>query len=217
RRLGLRSAAVLGLSLADLGVRHARRQAWARCARELESDLRARLFSAVVEQDLAARQKTDTDKLFNAVIDDVRQIGALLERGIDDALLLARAPTLSLTAIAPLLLLVLPARNLGKNVADTAEAQTDAFERLSQLLSNSLSGIADIKSYGAEDELVQRVTKAALDLAEASLGASKAVSVQASLLEGVFMSGFSLMAALGGARVEQGRMTMEAYASVLYA
>src|SRR6185437_12921144 len=44
-----------------------------------------------------------------------------------------------------------------------------------------------------------------------------AVSVQASLLEGVFMSGFSLMAALGGARVEQGRMTMEAYASVLYA
>jgi ATP-binding cassette subfamily B protein len=226
--LRTKSTITLMLSSADALLRHHKRTSWQRLARDFESDLRAKVFGAVVAQDLAARDKIGTGRLLNAVTSDVGQLGALVDRGIDDALLnllqaivavgllLGRAPGLALVAAVPLGLFALPSRKLAKQSAEARTEQAALSDALTQILENSLAGLAEIKSYTAEEAVLNRVANSARKLAETAKEAGRIYSSEAHLFEGVFGIGFAMMATIGGSRLAKGKISQAAYTKALY-
>jgi ATP-binding cassette, subfamily B, bacterial len=232
RRFGLVSKGsrlifMTGLSLlliaTELLTRNRRKKAWRKLALEAQHNLRTELISKIERQDMSFFDNQGTGNLIKLITEDTTQIKNFVERAGDEAvelgmvigvyggLLALTSPTLALLTLFTLPFIVMSSRLFGSRAKERYGRAGQASSNFTQMLENNLTGIADVKSFTAEQREVLRLSRADLKMAEASLDAVSVSAIQAQLNFAFTNAGFFLTAAYGGHLTATGKISHGQY------
>ena len=211
------------LIAAELFTRNRRKKAWRRLALEAQHNLRTELISKIQKQDKAFFDNQGTGNLIKLITEDTTQIKTFIERagdetvelgmiiGIYGGLLALASPGLALVTVLVLPFILMSGRLFGRRAKERYARSGQASSNFTQMLENNLTGIADVKSFTAEQQETLRLANADLKLAEASLDAVSVSAIQAQLNFAFTNAGFFLTAAYGGHLVSSGKITQGQY------
>lgn len=206
-RLILTTALSSLLVAADLWVRYHNRKAWQKLAQTTRHELRTRVIVQIQEQDLEFFDRYGTGRLINLITEDTSRVGEFVQRAGDETIektltiavagiiMVKTSPRLALLSLAPLPLLFLPPRLFGQTLSALFARRAESSAQLNQMLENSFAGIADIKSFTAEQQEARRLVAGDLEVAETTMQVGSASALQSLLGRGLFTVGFSLTAA----------------------
>lgn len=207
----------------ELLTRNRRKKAWRSLALEAQHNLRTELVSKIENQDMAFFDSHGTGNLINLINEDTAQIKNFIERAGDDtvelamiitvygALLAITSPGLALLTLLTLPFIVMSSRLFGSRATKLYATASQASSEFTQMLENNFSGIADVKSFTAEQRETLLLSKANLELSGAQLDAVSISAIQAQLNFAFTNAGFFLTAAYGGHQVAKGTITKGQY------
>jgi len=207
----------------ELLTRNRRKKAWRRLALDAQHNLRTELVSKIQEQDMAFFDNHGAGNLIKLVTEDTARIKDFVERAGDEivelgmiiivygSLLAITSPGLALITLLTLPFILLSARLFGKKAAERYSAAAAASSDFTQMLENNLTGIADVKSFTAEQREVRRLSEADVQLADTALAAVSVSAIQAQLNFAFTNTGFFLTAAYGGYLATKGKITKGQY------
>lgn len=207
----------------ELLTRNRRKKAWRSLALEAQHNLRTELVSKIENQDMAFFDSHGTGNLINLINEDTAQIKNFIERAGDDtvelamiitvygALLAFTSPGLALLTLLTLPFIVMSSRLFGKKASKLYATASQASSEFTQMLENNFSGIADVKSFTAEQRETRLLSKANKELSGAQLDAVSISAIQAQLNFAFTNAGFFLTAAYGGQQVAKGTITKGQY------
>jgi ATP-binding cassette, subfamily B, bacterial len=211
------------LIAAELLTRNRRKKAWRKLALEAQHNLRRELILRIERQDMAFFDKEGTGSLIKLITEDTTQIKNFVERagdetvelgmiiGVYGGLLAITSPGLALVTLFVLPFIVMSSRFFAGKARDRYAISGQASGAFTQMLENNLTGIADVKSFTAEQQETLRLAKADLRLADASLEAVSVSAIQAQLNFAFTNAGFFLTAAYGGHLASSGKITQGQY------
>ena len=207
----------------ELFTRNRRKKAWRRLALNAQHNLRTEMIVKIQEQDMAFFDTHGTGNLIKLVTEDTARIKDFVERAGDEivelgmiivvygALLAITSPGLALLTLLTLPFILLSARLFGKKSAERYAAAGEASSNFTQMLENNLTGIADVKSFTAEQREARCLSDANLQLSETALAAVSVSAIQAQLNFAFTNTGFFLTAAYGGYLATKGKITKGQY------
>jgi ATP-binding cassette subfamily B protein len=215
----------VGLLLIGLEIltRNRRKKAWRRLAQDTQHNLRTQLIARIQMQDMAFFDKYGTGRLINLINEDTGRIREFVERAGDEmvelgmiivvfgAIMLVTSPGLALLTALFLPLVLLSSRLYGNKAAERYALAGEAASDFTQMLENNLTGIADVKSFTAEQRETLRLATADRRQSEASLSAVSVSAIQAQLNYTFFNTGFFLTGGVGGYLAAIGKITKEQY------
>jgi ATP-binding cassette subfamily B protein len=222
--LGLLTAAS---NTAEWFVKHRQRQLWKELASNVEHELRTRAFMHIESLDTAFFDRQSAGQLQSVLSDDISSIGRFLEHGPSNAIQAFVTAILSLASITVLspsiaLVVALPAggvvllsryfqRQIGPLYGEFAKDSAN----LNKQLANSLSGVATIKSFTAEQREAERTWEIS-DKRRLSYGrAAAASSKNASFVHGMVYSTVAAAAiTLGAMGVSRGSLSSKSFQAI---
>ncbi|HEY6187658.1 MAG TPA: ABC transporter transmembrane domain-containing protein [Pyrinomonadaceae bacterium] len=222
RLLFMTSTSLLFIA-AELLTRNRRKKAWRRLAQITQHNLRSKLIAHIETQDMTFFDTYGTGHLISLVNEDTAQIREFVERAGDEmielgmiivvyGLILAiTSPGLALLTFATLPFVLMSSRLYGKKAAELYAQAGEASGTFTQMLENNLTGIADVKSFTAEQSETRRLSDADARLSNATLAAISVSAIQAQLNYTFFNTGFFLTAAVGGYLASAGKLTKGQY------
>ena len=226
----LRQAGIIVL-LATLmgGVRLVSRMLVFGVGRQVEAQLKQKIFDHMLRQEPGWVQSTGSGEVISRATSDVENVRRLLGFAVlsltNTALayaltlpaMLAIDPLLSLAAVGLYPLMLTTVRLFGGRMMRQQRRQQEALAELSDLIQEDLSGISAIKIYGqerTEREAFERRNKRYRDDA---LQLARTRSTLFPLLEGISSVSLLLLLALGSGQLESGRLSIgDLVALILY-
>ncbi|MCP9926852.1 ABC transporter ATP-binding protein [Cyanobium sp. CH-040] len=197
--------------------------------RQVEADLKLRIFDHLLRQEPGWVQSTGSGEVISRATSDVENVRRLLGFAIlsltNTALayaltlpaMLSIDPWLSLAAVGLYPLMLLTVRLFGGRMMGQQRRQQEALAGLSDLIQEDLSGISAIKIYGQQD--TERAAFAGRNrlYRDAALGLARTRSTLFPLLEGISSISLLLLLALGSGQLETGRLSIgDLVALILY-
>ena len=188
--------------------------------RQVEADLKQRIFDHVLRQEPGWVQGTGSGEVISRATSDVENVRRLLGFAVLSLTntvmaytltlpaMLAIDPWLSVAALALYPLMLIVVRLFGGRMMRQQRRQQEALARLSDLVQEDLSGIGAIKIYGqerTEQEAFSRLNRSYRDAALA-LGRTRATLFP--MLEGIASISLLLLIAFGSGQIENGRLTI---------
>lgn len=232
RSLKLRLAVMTGVAMtltgANLLVQARRKRAWQRLTQLAQQRLRIRLITHIQQQDLAFFNQYGTAQLIKLVTEDTARVGEFIERASDEtiqkvmnigvagAILTAASPRLALIVLFPLPLIFFSTRYFGQMAAQRYAVTGEFSTRFVKTLENSLSGVADVKSFTAEEQELERLREYSLRYAEASLDAIMVASLQSQFAGSLASLSFLLATGYSGTMAASGQISLSEYTRVVY-
>jgi ATP-binding cassette subfamily B protein len=188
--------------------------------RQVEADLKQRIFDHLLLQEPGWVQTTGSGEVISRATSDVENVRRLLGFAVlsltNTALayaltlpaMLAIDPWLSLAAVGLYPLMLLVVRLFGGRMMRQQRRQQEALAGLSDLVQEDLSGISAIKIYGQEP--TEQVAFAGRNriYRDAALNLARTRSTLFPLLEGISSLSLLLLLALGSGQLESGRLTI---------
>ncbi|MGA0215392.1 MULTISPECIES: ABC transporter ATP-binding protein [unclassified Vulcanococcus] len=226
----LRQAGII-VVLATLmgGVRLVSRMLVFGVGRQVEAQLKQKIFDHMLRQEPGWVQSTGSGEVISRATSDVENVRRLLGFAVlsltNTALayaltlpaMLAIDPLLSLAAVGLYPLMLTTVRLFGGRMMRQQRRQQEALGELSDLIQEDLSGISAIKIYGqerTEREAFERRNKRYRDDA---LQLARTRSTLFPLLEGISSVSLLLLLALGSGQLESGRLSIgDLVALILY-
>jgi len=226
----LRQAGII-VVLATLmgGVRLVSRMLVFGVGRQVEAQLKQKIFDHMLRQEPGWVQSTGSGEVISRATSDVENVRRLLGFAVlsltNTALayaltlpaMLAIDPLLSLAAVGLYPLMLITVRLFGGRMMQQQRRQQEALGELSDLIQEDLSGISAIKIYGqerTEREAFERRNKRYRDDA---LQLARTRSTLFPLLEGISSVSLLLLLALGSGQLESGRLSIgDLVALILY-
>ena len=226
----LRQAGII-VVLATLmgGVRLVSRMLVFGVGRQVEAQLKQKIFDHMLRQEPGWVQSTGSGEVISRATSDVENVRRLLGFAVlsltNTALayaltlpaMLAIDPLLSLAAVGLYPLMLTTVRLFGGRMMRQQRRQQEALAELSDLIQEDLSGISAIKIYGqerTEREAFERRNKRYRDDA---LQLARTRSTLFPLLEGISSVSLLLLLALGSGQLESGRLSIgDLVALILY-
>lgn len=217
------TAWALALTAINTWVQPYRKRSWRLVAQATQHKLRADLIDRIEAQDVAFFDSNGTSRIIGLVTQDTEQIGDFVERAGDELLekvltiitsgvfLLIVSPTLALLAAVSLPFVMLVSGFFGRRVAESYARLGEASGGFSQMLENNLNGIADVKSFTAEQQESLRLQQADARRAVASNQSAWLSSLQTQLTGGIFTLGFTMSAGYGGRLAAAGKISEVQY------
>jgi ATP-binding cassette subfamily B protein len=197
--------------------------------RQVEADLKQRIFTQVLRQEPGWVQTTGSGEVISRATSDVENVRRLLGFAVlsltNTALayaltlpaMLAIDPWLSLAAVGLYPLMLVTVRLFGGRMMGQQRRQQQSLASLSDLVQEDLSGISAIKIYG--QETTERQAFAARNRAyrDDALQLARTRSTLFPLLEGISSLSLLLLLALGSGQLESGRLSIgDLVALILY-
>jgi ATP-binding cassette subfamily B protein len=230
RRSSLLGITFLSLLItgADLLFQYYRKRAWRRLGQTSQHNLRRQLITHIEMQDMEFYDRQGTGPLINMVTRDTERIGEFVEQAgdiaiektltiiVSGAFLFAASPSLALLAFLPLPFIFLSSRLFGAKIAERYARAGETSNRFSQMLENNLAGIADVKSFTAEELEMRRLNDCDARTARYSLAAESLTSFQTQVISGLFSTGFVLTAGYGGIMTAAGSVSLSNYIRLVY-
>ena len=218
--LVLRQAGLIVLLATTMGgVRLLSRQLVFGVGRQVEVELRQRLFDHILRQEPSWVQTTGSGDVISRATSDVENIRRLLGFAILSLTntLLAYSltlpamftidPWLTLAAIGPYPVMLTVVRLFGGRMMKQQRRQQEDLSGLSDLIQEDLSGIGAIKIYGQEAAEQQAFSQRNRSYRDSAIGLARTQSTLFPLLEGLSSISLLLMLALGSGKLIDGSLT----------
>jgi len=188
--------------------------------RQVEADLKQRIFDHVLRQEPGWVQSIGSGEVISRATSDVENIrrllgfavlsltNTLLAYALTLPAMLAIDPGLSLAALGLYPLMLLVVRLFGGRMMRQQRRQQEALAELSDLIQEDLSGIGAIKIYGqerTEQEAFGRLNRCYRD---AALALGRTRSALFPMLEGIASLSLLLLIAFGSGQIESKRLTI---------
>lgn len=231
-RPGWRLPFMAGISLlltgANTWLQPYRRRAWHELGQETEQALRARLFEQILAQDVEFFDQRGAAALVQLSAEDSERVAAFVDRGGDQIVgklvvlvftgvsLLSTSPLLAIFALASVPFFLLPTVVLDRRLSEAHRRHAASAERLRNALENSLSGIADVKSFTAERREMARLRERGERAAADSVAVESLSKVVSQLIDTIAFLGLYVTAAYSGHLAAAGRISQSSYTNTLY-
>lgn len=211
------------LSCANVVIQPYRKRSWSRLGQATQHNLRTDLLARVERQDMAFFDSYGTGRIVNLVTRDTANIGEFVEHAGDELiekvltivvcgiLLLLVSPKLVLIGSVSLPFILLVSRFYKPRIADSYARLGAANSNFNQKLENNLGGIAEVKSFAAEEREVARLHESDARIANLALEAAGTSTLQSQLTSDMFGIGFSLAAGQGGRMVASEELSTDEY------
>lgn len=197
--------------------------------RQVEADLKQRIFNHLLRQEPGWVQTTGSGEVISRATSDVENVRRLLGFAVLSLTntvlayaltlpaMLAVDPWLSLAAVGLYPLMLATVRLFGGRMMRQQRRQQEALASLSDLIQEDLSGISAIKIYGQEATEQRAFTGRNRVYRDAALGLARTRSTLFPLLEGISSISLLLLLALGSGQLESGRLSIgDLVALILY-
>jgi ATP-binding cassette subfamily B protein len=217
----LRQAAlIIGLATLMGGMRLWSRMLVFGVGRQVEADLKQRIFEHMLRQEPGWVQTTGSGEVISRATSDVENVRRLLGFAVlsltNTALayaltlpaMLAIDPLLSLAALGLYPLMLLTVRLFGGRMMRQQRQQQQSLAKLSDLIQEDLSGISAIKIYGQETTERQAFAERNRSYRDDALLLARTRSTLFPLLEGISSVSLLLLLALGSGQLESGRLSI---------
>ncbi len=226
----LRQALLIGV-LATLmaGIRLLSRILVFGVGRQVEADLKQRIFDHLLLQEPGWVQTTGSGEVISRATSDVENVRRLLGFAVlsltNTALayaltlpaMLSIDPGLSLAAVGLYPLMLITVRLFGGRMMRQQRRQQEALAGLSDLIQEDLSGISAIKIYGQETTEQAAFAGRNGTYRDAALGLARTRSTLFPLLEGISSISLLLLLALGSGQLASDRLSIgDLVALILY-
>ncbi|MFM1798040.1 MAG: hypothetical protein RLZZ117_318 [Cyanobacteriota bacterium] len=197
--------------------------------RQVEVDLRQKLFDHLLLQEPAWVQATASGEVLSRATSDVENVRRLLgfsvlslantflAYGLTLPAMVLIDPWLSLAAVALYPLMLLMVQRFGGRIMREQRRQQEALASLTNLLQEDLSGINAIKIYGQEPVEERAFAASNRAYRDAALGPARWRSVMFPLIEGIASLSLLMLLGLGSTQLESGRLGIgDLVALILY-
>ncbi|MFN7229000.1 MAG: ABC transporter ATP-binding protein [Synechococcaceae cyanobacterium] len=197
--------------------------------RQVEADLKQRIFEHVLLQEPGWVQSTGSGEVISRATSDVENVrrllgfavlsltNTLLAYALTLPAMLAIDPLLSLAAVSLYPLMLVTVRLFGGRMMRQQRRQQESLASLSELVQEDLSGIAAIKIYGQEATEQEAFAARNGLYRDAALGLARTRSTLFPLLEGISSVSLLLLLALGSGQLGSGRLSIgDLVALILY-
>ncbi len=201
---------------------------WRNLAQTIQHELRSDTYCHVQNLELAYFEDHSTGGLMAVLNNDINQLERFLDVGANQILQLLTTvlvvggmfvvlvPEVSWMAIIPIPLIVWGSIRFQKMLAPRYAAVREQVGRLNAMLSNSLSGIATIKSFTAEDREAERVAAESARYRDRNREAIALSSAFVPLIRMVIMIGFIAILVFGGKMAWRGELNIGAYSVLVF-
>jgi ATP-binding cassette subfamily B protein len=188
--------------------------------RQVEADLKQRIFDHMLRQEPAWLQRTGSGEVISRATSDVENVRRLLGFAVlsltNTALayaltlpaMLAIDPLLSLAALGLYPGMLVVVRLFGGRMMRQQRRQQEALASLSDLIQEDLSGISAIKIYNQEATEQAAFAVRNRQYRNAALGLARTRSTLFPLLEGISSISLLLLLALGSGQLQSGRLSI---------
>ena len=214
---GLESAFEYGLALL-----------WRNLAQTIQHDFRTEAYRHVQGLELAYFEDRSTGGLMAILNDDINQLERFLDIGANDiiqvlttaivvgGLFVGAAPTVTWLIILPMPLIFWGARRFQDSIGPRYEAVRERVSILNNQLSNSLSGIATIKSFATEDYEAEQVRRESQAYRESNRYAITLSAAFIPIIRMLILAGFTAMLISGGRLVLSGSLAVGTYSVLIF-
>ena len=187
--------------------------------RQVEVELRQRLFDHMLRQEPSWVQTTGSGDVINRATSDVENIrrllgfavlsltNTLLAYSLTLPAMLTIAPWLTLAAIGPYPVMLSVVRLFGGRMMKQQRRQQEDLSGLSDLIQEDLSGIGAIKIYGQEASEQQAFAQRNRSYRNSAIRLARTRSTLFPLLEGLSSISLLLLLALGSGKLSDGSLT----------
>ncbi len=229
RELLVEAALILALATVMGLVRLASRVLVFGIGRQVEADLKQRIFDHVLRQEPSFVQAMGSGEVISRATSDVENVRRLLGFALlslaNTALAYALTlpamllinPGLSLAAVGLYPLMLMTVRLFGGRMMRQQQRLQESLASLSDLIQEDISGIGAIKIYGQEATEQRAFAGRNRAYLDAALGLARSRSTLFPLLEGISSISLLLLLALGSGQLERGSLSIgDLVALVLY-
>jgi len=211
------------LSCANIVLQPYRKRSWRGLAQTTQHNLRTDLISRVETQDMAFFDSYGTGRLVGLVTNDTENIGEFVERAGDE--LIGKVLTIAVSGIFMLLIspslvfigglslpfVLLISRFYKRRIGESYAKLGTVTSNFNQMLENNLGGMAEVKSFTAEQREVLRLHECDAQIRSLALETGALSTLQSQLTGGMFALGFALSAGYGGRMVASGKLSTDQY------
>ena len=188
--------------------------------RQVEVELRQRLFDQMLLQEPGWVQQTGSGEVISRATSDVENVRRLLGFAVlsltNTALayaftlpaMLAIDPGLTVAAISLYPLMLGVVRLFGGRMMREQRRQQEALAGLSELIQEDLSGIAAIKIYSQEEQELNAFSSRNRGYRDTAIQLARTRSTLFPLLEGISSISLLLLLALGSGQLQQGSLSI---------
>jgi ATP-binding cassette subfamily B protein len=188
--------------------------------RQVEADLKQRIFDHVLRQEQGWVQQAGSGEVISRATSDVENVRRLLgfavlslantamAYGLTVPAMLAIDPWLSLAALGLYPLMLMVVRLFGGRMMRQQRRQQESLAALSDLIQEDLSGIAAIKIYGQEATEQQAFSRLNGSFRDAALALGRTRSALFPMLEGIASLSLLLLIAVGSSQIANGRLSI---------
>ena len=188
--------------------------------RQVEVELRQRLFDQMLLQEPGWVQQTGSGEVISRATSDVENVRRLLGFAVLSLTntvlayaftlpaMLAIDPGLTVAAISLYPLMLGVVRLFGGRMMREQRRQQEALAGLSELIQEDLSGIAAIKIYSQEEQELNAFSSRNRGYRDTAIQLARTRSTLFPLLEGISSISLLLLLALGSGQLQQGSLTI---------
>ena len=204
------------------------RVCWRNLAQSMQHDLRVETYDHVQRLELAYFEDQSTGGLMSILNDDINQLERFLDIGANDVaqvlttviviggIFFLVAPSVAWMAVIPIPIIIWGSMRFQKLLAPKYAAVREQVGMINHHLANSLSGIATIKSFTAEDFEAERLRVESNEYLARNRRAIVLSSAFSPSIRMVIVAGFIAITVAGGQLALDGALDVGAYSVLVF-
>ena len=201
---------------------------WRGISQDIEHKLRSDTFQNVLSLDMTYFENKSSGRLMAILNDDVNQLERFLDTGANKLLQTATtviviggtflyiSPTIALFAFIPIPIIIFGSFKFTTKIAKRYEKIRETIETLNNSLSNSISGILNVKSFTREQVEYKRISTASNEVKSANYHAIKLSAAFIPIIRVAILFGFTATLLIGGYLALEGEIKVAMYSVLLF-
>ena len=201
---------------------------WRGISQDIEHSLRTETFNNVLTLDMKYFENKSSGRLMAILNDDVNQLERFLDTGANKLIqttttvlviggtFLYISPVIALFAFIPIPVIIFGSFKFTSKIASRYEKIRQTIESLNSNLSNSISGILNIKSFTRENKELERITDSSLEVKSANYHAIKLSAAFIPIIRIAILFGFTATLLIGGFLALDGEIKVAMYSVLLF-
>ena len=201
---------------------------WRGISQDIEHSLRTETFKNVLTLDMKYFENKSSGRLMAILNDDVNQLERFLDTGANKLIqttttviviggtFLYISPIIALFAFIPIPVIIFGSFKFTSKIASRYEKIRQTIETLNSNLSNSISGILNVKSFTRENKELERITDSSLEVKSANYHAIKLSAAFIPIIRIAILFGFTSTLLIGGFLALDGEIKVAMYSVLLF-
>ena len=201
---------------------------WRGISQDIEHSLRTETFENVLSLDMKYFENKSSGRLMAILNDDVNQLERFLDTGANKLLQTATtviviggtflyiSPLIATFAFIPIPIIIFGSFKFTSKIASRYERIRESIETLNSNLSNSISGILNVKSFTREVKELERIETSSNEVKSANYHAIKLSAAFIPIIRVAILFGFTATLLIGGFLALDGEIKVATYSVLLF-